>query len=70
MKRHFPDANYTVLTGLPETEIVLNLESDEEITLVTCGAYRRNPVSMFFNQSMADVLMSEIKAPLFIAHNK
>lgn len=70
MKRHFPDANYAVLTGLPEAEIVLNLKNDEETTLVTCGAYRRNTVSMFFNQSMADVLMSEIKAPLFIAHYK
>ena len=70
MKRHFPHAKYTVLTGLPEAEIVLNLERDEEITLVTCGAYGRNPVSMFFNQSMADVLISEVKAPLFIAHYK
>ena len=70
MKRHFPDAHYKVLTGLPEVEIVLDLEKVEETTLVTCGAYRRNPISMFFNQSMADVLMSEIKAPLFIAHYK
>ncbi|SMO65942.1 universal stress protein [Solitalea koreensis] len=70
MKRHFPNADYTVLNGYPETEIVQSLRTEGEHSLVVCGAYRRSAVSMFFNQSIADTLMREVKMPLFIAHNK
>ena len=70
MKRHFPEADYTVLKGYPEKEIIQNLQNVGEHGIVVCGAYRRNAISMFFNQSIADILMREVKMPLFIAHNK
>lgn len=70
MKRHFPKATYTILKGLPEIEILAYLKKQHENMLVVLGAYRRSAVSRWFRQSMADALMKEIRAPLFIAHNK
>lgn len=69
MKRHYPKATYTVMTGFAEDEIVKHLKQSEENCLVVLGAYRRGTVSRWFRQSMADVLMKEVKLPLFIAHN-
>jgi len=70
MKRHYPNAKYTVMKGLAEDEIVKHLKQQEENVLVVLGAYRRGTVSRWFRESMADILMKELKLPLFIAHNK
>jgi hypothetical protein len=70
MKRHYPKATYNVLKGFAENEIVTHLKKQSENTLVVLGAYRRGTVSRWFRNSMADVLMKEVKLPLFIAHNK
>lgn len=70
MERHFPDAIYTVLKGLAEAEIVNYLKEQKNTPLIVLGAYRRGLVSRWFRASMADVLMKELKLPLFIAHNK
>lgn len=70
LQRHLANANFTVLKGIPETEIVSKLKQEKETNLVILGAYRRSKISRWFRESMADVLMREIKQPLFIAHNK
>jgi hypothetical protein len=70
MKRHYPKATYTVLKGIADSVIVSKLKQQAENTLVVLGAYRRGSVSRWFKESMADVLMKELKLPLFIAHNK
>jgi len=70
MKRHFPNAIYTVLQGNPETEILKHLKNKEQNMLVVLGAYHRGMVSRWFKASMADTLMKAVHAPLFIAHNK
>jgi hypothetical protein len=70
MKRHFPEAVYTVLKGMAEPEIINYIKKQKENSLVVLGAYRRNMVSRWFRASMADALMQQLKAPLFIAHNK
>lgn len=69
MNRHFPQATYTIIKGIAETEIVNYLKTQKDIPLVVLGAYRRGMVSRWFRESMADVLMKELKVPLFIAHN-
>lgn len=69
MKRHFPKAKFTVIKGWAEEEITKYLKKKTENTLVVLGAYRRGKISRLFRQSMADVLMKEVKFPLFIAHN-
>ncbi|HRE37409.1 MAG TPA: universal stress protein [Chitinophagaceae bacterium] len=70
MKRHYPGASYTILKGMAEEAIVKKLKEQDENTLVVLGAYRRGAVSRWFRESMADVLMKEVRLPLFIAHNK
>ena len=70
MKRHFPDADYKVMQGNPEKEILHYLNEQKESGMVVLGAYDRGMVSRWFKPSMADVLMKEIEFPLFIAHNK
>ena len=69
MKRHFPKAKFTVIKGWAEEEITKYLKKTTENTLVVLGAYRRGNISRLFRQSMADILMKEVKFPLFIAHN-
>jgi len=71
MKRHYPQATYTILKGdLPDVEITNYLKNKSQHELVVLGAYRRGMVSRWFKPSMADVLMQDIGSPLFIAHNK
>jgi nucleotide-binding universal stress UspA family protein len=68
MKRHFPNAIYSVLKGEAQSEIVSHLHQQKENILVVLGAYGRGMVSQWFKNSMADTLMKEFKIPLFIAH--
>jgi nucleotide-binding universal stress UspA family protein len=70
MKRHFPEALYMVLKGTAEIEITNYLKEQKDYPLIVLGAYRRGMVSRWFRSSMADTLMSDLKLPLFIAHNK
>lgn len=69
IKRHFPHAQYTVVKGEPEEQIVAHLKHRKENELVVLGAYRRSEISRWFKVSMADILMREVDTPLFIAHN-
>ncbi len=69
IKRHFPKANYTVVKGGAEEQIVGHLRNNKENEMVVLGAYRRSELSRWFKTSMADTLMKELDTPLFIAHN-
>lgn len=70
MKRHFPKSTYHVIKGSPEENIVAHISEKEGHPLVVLGAYHRGMVSRWFRTSMADILMKELKCPLFVAHNK
>jgi nucleotide-binding universal stress UspA family protein len=70
MKQHYPKAEYTVLIGDPETEIIDQLREQGRNMVIILGAYRRGTVSRWLKASMADTLMEELKVPLFIAHCK
>lgn len=69
IKRHFPNATYTVVKGNAEKEIINYLSKFKENILVVTGAYRRSEVSRWFKTSMADILMKSLNVPLFIAHS-
>ncbi|HEY0750759.1 MAG TPA: universal stress protein [Chitinophagaceae bacterium] len=70
MKRHYPNAQYVILKGRFEDEILQYLHREKKNAIVVLGAYRRNKVSRLFRPSMADHLMQHLKMPLFVAHNK
>lgn len=69
-QRHYPKANYVVLKGLPEDEVLRHLQNENKDPLVVLGAYQRGKVSRMFRKSMADHLLQHLPVPLFIAHNK
>jgi nucleotide-binding universal stress UspA family protein len=58
---------YQVLKGYAK-EIVAALKAEEPGVLVVAGAYHRSNVSMWFHKSLADLLIKEVKVPLFISH--
>jgi nucleotide-binding universal stress UspA family protein len=70
IKRHFPNATFTVVKGNPEEQIPGYLRHHKENELVVLGAYQRSELSRWFRTSMADILIKELNTPLFIAHNK
>ena len=67
MKRHFPEVAYQVLKGYAR-DIIAMLKAEEPGVLVVAGAYHRSNLSMWFHKSLADLLIKEVKVPLFIAH--
>lgn len=67
VKRHYPDISYKVLKG-NRTEIITALKSEEPGALVVAGAYHRSTLSMWFHESLADLLVRETRMPVFIAH--
>lgn len=69
MKRHFPQTAYKVSQGEPASEIIKYLKNRHQDELVVLGAYQRGMVSRWFKTSMADILMTQLKTPLFIAHH-
>jgi len=70
LKRRIPEAEYTVLKGNAEEEIVQYVRRLKQNVFIVLGAYQRGMVSRWFRESMADVLMKELNHPLFVAHNK
>lgn len=71
IKRHYPKAEYVMLSGLfAENEILSYLQRQKKNPVIVLGAYRRSKVSRLFRPSMADYLLQNLKLPLFIAHNK
>jgi nucleotide-binding universal stress UspA family protein len=66
---HYPAATYTLLKGNAEEELITYLKSNSKNTLIVLGAYQRSAVSRFFKSSMADRLIKELDALLFIAHH-
>lgn len=67
MKRHYAGTVYEVLAG-DARQLVTRIAGEGPGVLVAAGAYHRSDVSMWFRQSMANLLMQTITAPIFIAH--
>lgn len=70
IKRHYPKAQFLVLKGVPEDEIIKNMHREKNDPIIVLGAYRRSRISRLFRPSMADYLLQQLQMPLFIAHNK
>jgi nucleotide-binding universal stress UspA family protein len=70
VKRHYPKAEFVILKGLAEDEIIQYLHREKSDPIVVLGAYKRSRISRLFRPSMADNLLDHLKMPLFIAHNK
>lgn len=70
IRRHYPQAEFVVLKGDAEEEIIRYLQREGDEPMLVLGAYRRSRLSRLFRPSMADQLLLNLKLPLFITHNK
>lgn len=70
IKRHYPKAEYVMLKGNAEDEIIRYLQREKTQPMLILGAYRRSRMSRLFRPSMADQLLEHLQLPLYIAHNK
>lgn len=70
IQQHYPNAEAVILKGVAEEEIASYLQREKKYPIVVSGAYQRSKFSRMFKPSMADHLVKQIVAPLFIAHNK
>jgi nucleotide-binding universal stress UspA family protein len=64
----FASSNYQLLKGNAEEKILAYLSESKRNELIVLGAYRRSKFSRWLKPSMADVLMTDLDKPLFIAH--
>ena len=69
VKRHFSGAQYTIVKGNTEEQVVKHMKVYGENELVVLGAYGRNALSRWFKTSLGDILLRDLNTPLFIAHH-
>ena len=67
MKRHYPNVTYQILQGT-EKEIANIISHEGADVIVVAGSYHRSSLSMLFHKSLADLLLKQTNAPVFIAH--
>ena len=65
---HFPVGEREVVEGNLERELVGSIHAGERPTVVVMGAFGRSAVSRMFHRSLANVVIEETKALLFIIH--
>lgn len=70
LKRHYPKAVYSVIKGQADRKIIAALKKEPLNTIVVLGAYNRGMVSRWFKPSMADILLSALRLPLFVAPSR
>ena len=67
MKNHFPNATFRIVEG-GKKALVNELTNESTNKMVIVGAYNRSSLSMRIHKSIADLLLKDIKYPVFIAH--
>ncbi|RYY40646.1 MAG: universal stress protein [Chitinophagaceae bacterium] len=65
-KRHFPQADFTLLKGYADEAIVRHLRLQKTEPLLVLGAHRRGMLARLFRASLANQLLHLLKMPLFI----
>ncbi len=65
--RHFKNATYTTLKGLPANEIVHHINKSKKHSIIILGAHRKTILSRWFTSSITDVIIKEFDMPLFMS---
>lgn len=68
IQAHYNNAEYLVLSGDAESELINYLKLNGDNSIIIMGAYGRNALSRFFHQSISNKILEELSIPLFIAH--
>lgn len=65
---HYKNAEFEVLNGKAEDELINYLKTDTANSIVVMGAYGRNAISRLLHQSVSNRVIKELNIPVFIAH--
>jgi nucleotide-binding universal stress UspA family protein len=65
---HFPELEKQLLQGNLHKELVRFIRKNDEQVIVIMGAYGGNAVSRLFHRSLANIVIQETKALVFIMH--
>lgn len=65
---HFSNLEKQILQGNLQRELVSFIRKNDEPSIVVMGAYGRNAVSRLFHKSLANIVIEETNALVFIMH--
>lgn len=68
LNHHYPAIKYEVLNGVPDEELYKYLKAHGANSIVVMGAYGRNALARFFQQSMSNRIIKDLNLPVFITH--
>lgn len=68
MGRHFSNVKYEIMRGDVVKEMKKFMKYNSRNSLVVMGAYGRNALSRLWRQSLANMVIKDIKVPVFISH--
>ena len=68
MGRHYTNVTYEVMKGDVTKEIKKFMKYNYSNSVVVMGAYGRNALSRLWHQSLANMIIKDIKVPVFISH--
>ena len=68
MSRHYPNVIYEVMKGDVVHEMKKFLKYNSKNSIIIMGSYGRNALSRLFRQSLANMIIKDIKIPVFISH--
>ena len=66
--RHYSNVSYEIMTGDVVKEIKKFMKYTSKNSVVEMGAYGRNALSRLWRQSLANMVIKDIKVPVFISH--
>jgi nucleotide-binding universal stress UspA family protein len=68
MSRHYSKVTYEVMKGDVAKEMKKFMKYNYNNSIVVMGAYGRNALSRLWRQSLANLIINDIKVPVFISH--
>lgn len=68
ISRHYSNVAYEVVRGDVGIEMRKFMKLNESNTMVVMGAYGRSALSRLWRQSLANMIIKDIKIPVFISH--
>lgn len=65
---HFTNNQQVILSGDVKNNFIGFVQQHQDNAIVVMGAYGRNALSRLFRQSLADIVLQQSTAPLFLTH--
>ncbi len=66
--KHFSNISYEIIKGNARKELVARIKKDSEKALLVMGVYNGSALARLFLKGMAEIIIGETNATLFITH--